>query len=115
MRRSWALAQARGLNVPFAFALVGLILLVAGVRGTSGDLVDLVKNDLTGDNNFVYWIVAVGALGALGYIDSLRTFSRALLALVLVVLVLTEGNKTGSGGLFSKFTQAIDTITERAA
>ena len=101
--------------MPFAFALVGIVLLVSGVRGSSAELVGLVKDDLTGDNNFVYWIVAVGALGALGYIDSLRTFSRALLALVFVVLVLTEGKKAGSGGLFSKFTQAIDTITERAA
>ena len=101
--------------MPFAFALVGLVLLIAGVRGTSSDLLTLVKDDLTGDSNFVYWIVAVGALGALGYIDSLKTFSRALLALVFVVLVLNEGKKEGSGGLFSKFTQAIDTITERAA
>jgi hypothetical protein len=101
--------------MPFAFAFVGVVLLIAGVRGTSDQLLAQLKIDLTGDNNFVYWILAIGVLGALGYIDSIRPLSRALLLLVMVVLVLSEGKKTGGGGLFSKFTSAIGTITERTA
>jgi hypothetical protein len=105
--------------MPFAFALVGIVLLVAGVRGTSDDLLSLVKDDLTStstQSGFVYWILAIAALGALGYIDEVRPLSRALLLLVLVVLVLSEGKTTaGGGGLFTKFTDAIDTITERTA
>ena len=102
--------------MPFAFAFIGVVFLIAGVRGTSDDLTTLLKGDLTGSNNFVSWILAIGVLGALGYIDSLRTFSRALLLLVLVVLVLTEGKKTsGGGGLFQKFTQAVNQITDSEA
>jgi hypothetical protein len=101
--------------MPFAFALTGLVLLIAGVRGTSDDLLKLVAGDVTGDNSFIYWILAIAVLGALGYVDTLRPLSRGLLLLVLVVLVLTEGKKTGSGGLFQKFTQAVNTITEKAA
>ena len=101
--------------MPFAFGFVGIVLLVAGARGTSEDLLDMLKGDLQGKNNFAYWILAIGAIGALGYIDAVRPLSRALLALVLVVLVLNEGKETGGGGLFTKFTQAVDTITAREA
>ena len=101
--------------MPFAFALTGVVLLIAGVRGTSDKLLGLLADDMTGDNNFVYWILAIGVLGSLGYVDTLRPLSRILLALVLVVLVLSEGKKTASGGgLFQKFTEAVDTITEAA-
>lgn len=101
--------------MPFAFAVVGVVLLVAGVRGTSGDLLGMLKDDLTSENNFVHWIIAIGILGALGYVDSVRPLSRALLLLVFVVLVLSQGKKQGGGGLFMKLTQAVDTITERTA
>lgn len=101
--------------MPFVFAFIGVVFLIAGVRGTSEDLLTLLKGDVTGDNNFVYWIISIGILGALGYVDSLRPLSRALLALVLVVLVLSEGKKTAGGGLFGKLQSAIGQITESKA
>ena len=101
--------------MPFVFAVVGIVFLIAGVRGTSDELTELLKGDVTGQNNFVYWILAIGVLGSLGYVDTLRPFSRALLVLVLVVLVLTEGKQTGGGGLFQKFTQAVHQITDTEA
>jgi hypothetical protein len=114
MLTSWDSAQESALDMPFAFALIGVMMLTAGVRGTSGDLVSLLGDDLRGDNSFIYWMLAIAALGALGYVDTFRPLSRGLLLLVLVVLVLKEGKQTGSGGLFQKFTQAVGTITEAA-
>jgi hypothetical protein len=98
--------------MPFAFALIGVVFIIAGVRGTSDELLTLLHSDLIGPNNFVYWILAIGVLGSIGYIDTLRPLSRALLVLVLLVLVLTEGKKQGGGGLFAKFQSAINQITQ---
>jgi hypothetical protein len=104
--------------MPFVFAVIGSVFLVAGVRGSSDDLLQLLKTDLFGGgkNSFIYWILAIAALGAIGYVDDLRPLSRALLVLVLVVLVLSSGDpgRTG-GGLFAKFTDAISSITKAAA
>lgn len=84
--------------MPFAFLFVGSLLLVSGVRNTQQDLFTLLKSDLTGQGNFVYWIVSILIIGAIGYVDKLRPISHALLVLVLVVLFLSNQ------GFFSKFT-----------
>ena len=83
--------------MPFALILVGLLLVVAAVRNTVTDnsttgtkgLTTLIKGDFTGQNNFIYWLVAILLIGALGYVDSLRSLSRAFMALILVALFLT--------------------------
>jgi len=85
-------------------------MVTAGVRGTSQSLLTLLKGDLTGSNNFIYWIVSIGIIGALGYVQDLRAFSRALLALVIIVLVIRD-NESGTGGLFAQFDSAIKQIT----
>ena len=97
--------------MPFAFGIVGIVFIVAGVRGTSAALMKLLQCDLAGQNNFVYWILSILIIGALGYIQDLRALSRAFLVLILVVLVLHEGGKEGGGGLFEKFQSAIAEIT----
>lgn len=85
--------------MPFAFLIVGLTLVVSSVRGTSGELLTLVKGDFTGSNNFIAWILAILVIGALGYIRPLQSPSRAMLVLVVLVLFLSNG------GFFSKFQQ----------
>lgn len=98
--------------MPFVFIIVGIVFLVSGVRGQSSNLVTLIEGDLTGKNNFVYWILAILAIGALGYVQDLRQVSRAFLALVLIVLVVEENKKTsGGGGLVAEFTSAVSSIT----
>lgn len=101
--------------MPFAFLFVGGIFVVAAVRGNSKQLLSLVKSDLTGQNNYIYWMLSILVLGALGYVDELRPLSRAFLVLVLIVLVLKEGNPaTGQGGgLFQQFQNAIKTISSQ--
>lgn len=103
--------------MPFAFALIGVVFIIAGVRGTVEDadnkpgLLTLLKNDLVGDGNFIYWILSIAIIGALGYIDAFRPFSRALLVLIIVVLVLAEDKQnSGAGGFFDKFQESIAEI-----
>ncbi len=90
--------------MPFAFLIVGTVFVIAGVRGTSQDLLTLLKGDITGTHNFVYWFVSILILGSLGYVQDLRPLSRSFLVLVLVVLVLANGK---NGGLFTKFNSAL--------
>lgn len=88
--------------MPFALIIVGLALLVSGVRGTNGELFSLVKGEFSGDGNFAHWIVAILIVGSLGYISSLQKLSRAFLALIIVALFVKRGN-----GIFDKFNQQI--------
>ena len=97
--------------MPFAFAIVGIVFVIAGVRGTSATLLGLLKNDVAGDNSFFYWMLSIAILGALGYIEDFRPLSRAFMVLIIVVLVLAQ-DKQGHGGFFTKFQQAIGQITD---
>lgn len=92
--------------MPFAFIIVGIVLVVAGVRGTSGQLLTLLKGDLTGKNSYLYWMASILILGALGYDEDIRPLSRAFMTLVIVVLILRNG------GFFSLFNQALATISQ---
>lgn len=85
----------------YILLIAGSVLLVAGVRNQQSNLFTLLKNDLTGADNFFYWIVAVILVGSLGYIDALKPVSHALLILIVLAFVLS--NK----GFFPKFTQQI--------
>jgi hypothetical protein len=101
----------------FVLLVVGIFLLVAAVRDKQDDLFALMKNDLTGQSNFIYWFVAIMAIGALGYIEKLKPISTALLALIILVLVLKKGNPSlPGGGLFQQLTQGLkSTATAPAA
>jgi hypothetical protein len=87
--------------MPFALLIVGIVLVTAGVRDTTGDLTKLVKGDFQGQDNFAYWLVSILIIGSLGYIEEFRPLSRMFLVLVIVVLFLTNG------GVFAKFNQQI--------
>jgi hypothetical protein len=99
--------------VPFVLIAFGLILSVAGARGTQSNLFTLLKGDFTGNQSFIWWFLSILGIGALGYIKDLRAFSNAFLALVLVVLILAQ-NKNGNN-LFSNFINAIKSGTGGAA
>jgi len=94
--------------MPFALLLVGLVLLISGVKNTQDTLFSTVKGDFTGTDNFIYWFVAIIIIGAVGYIPKLKPVSTAFLALVIVVLFLKKGNSTGlGGGFFAQATAAL--------
>ena len=88
--------------MPFALLIIGAVLLIAAVRNTQSDLFTLVQGDFTGQNNYIFWVVAILIIGAVGYIKPLKPLSTAFLALVILVLFLSRG-----AGLFSRFTSGI--------
>ena len=88
--------------MPFAFLLTGALFVIAGIRGTDGDLFNLVKGDFTGKPNFITWLFAILLIGSLGYIEPIKPVSRAFLILIVIVLFLSNG------GVFQKFEQGIE-------
>lgn len=100
--------------MPFALLLIGVWLLIAGVRNTAGPssqpgtLFALLHGDFTGPDNFVYWFIAIILIGSIGYIPKLKSLSTAFLVLVLVVLFLKKGNANGfGGGFFNQFVSGL--------
>jgi hypothetical protein len=94
--------------MPFALTTIGLFMIVIGFQDTYKQAGTLIAGDLTGKNNFIYWIAAMGIVGGLGYIKGLENFSRALLALVLVVIFLS--NK----GFFAQLSSSLSSGTSQA-
>lgn len=62
--------------------------LLTGLQGDAGTLYALLRDDFTGQNNYIYWLLSILVLGSLGYIKSLEHLSRVFVALVLIVLLL---------------------------
>jgi hypothetical protein len=88
--------------VAYVLLFFGILLTVAGTRGTQDKLFGLLQGDFTGQNSFIYWIAAIAIIGSIGYVPELKGFSRAFLALILVVLILNQGT-----GVFQQFTNAL--------
>lgn len=102
--------------MPFALLFIGVILIVAAVRGSQDDLFALVKGDFTGQSNFFYWVVVLVLIGSLGYVKAIQPLSRLFIGLILTVLFLTKGDpRQASGGFFEKFTQGIGVSTKTAS
>jgi len=93
--------------MPFAFLIIGGVFTVAAVRGNSAQLFSLLRSDLTGKDNYLYWALSILVLGALGYIDDLKPLSRGFLVLVLIVLVLANG------GFFQLFNESLGKISQQ--
>lgn len=89
--------------MPFALAIIGLALIVTAVRGTTSTLFSLVKSDLTGSGNYIWWIVSILVIGAFGYIKRIQPVVNMFIVLVLVVMFIGAGKK----GFFAQFTAAI--------
>jgi len=85
--------------MPFLLILIGLMLVIVGVRDTQSELFGLLQNDfaLPFSQSYLAWVFAIGLIGGLGYFKSIRPITNAFLVLVIVVLFLS--NK----GVFSKF------------
>ncbi len=107
--------------MPFALLLIGVWLLIAGVRDTAGPstqpgtLFFLLHNDFTGPENFVYWFIAIVLIGALGYIPKLKPVSTAFLVLIIMVLFLKKGSASNlGGGFFTQFLNGVG-VTQNAS
>jgi hypothetical protein len=100
----------------FALLIIGAVLLISAVRNTvdgPSGLFALVRNDFTGQANFIYWIAAILIIGAIGYIPKLKSLSVAMLGLVVLVLFLKKGDPTTGvgGGFFAQFVKGIGATT----
>lgn len=97
--------------MPLAFVIVGILFLVAAVRGKqySDELLQTVKSDFTGPNNFFYWGIALFVIGAVGYYKPLKGLSNAFLTLVIIVLFFS--NK----GFFQSFMEQISATQQSSA
>ena len=67
-----------------------VVLIVTGIRGTVGDVGEILKSDFTGNNNFLGWIVAVWIIGFIASFESSRGLGRAFYGLLIVVLLLSN-------------------------
>lgn len=76
--------------MPFALLFAGLIIFIVAYHGTQNQFYGQLKQDFTGHNNFLIWIVAIGIIGALGYIDELKKPSDLFLALIIIVMLLSN-------------------------
>lgn len=74
--------------------LIAVVLIVAAIRDTQGDLFAAIRDDVTA---FGVWAAAIIAIGLLGFIPGLKPVSRALLGLVIVVLFVNNYQAIVSG------------------
>lgn len=94
--------------------IIGAIMVTAAVRNTVATngavegLGPLLAGDFTGQNNYVYWLIAIFVIGAIGYIPSAKNFSNVFLVLIIVALFLSNG------GFFAQFQSAISGTTTNA-
>lgn len=87
--------------MPFALIAFGLLLTIAGARGTQGNLFALLEGDFTGSQSFLWWGASVVGIGAVGYVPKLRPLANIFLALILVVFVLAQYK--GGNNIFQSF------------
>jgi hypothetical protein len=85
----------------WGFILVGALLLVAAWKKKHGELFDLLKDDFTGEGNFVYWVLAIIALIALGTFRPIRPITDGFLGLVVLVIIIAPYRN--GRDLFSEF------------
>jgi hypothetical protein len=76
--------------MPLALLLLGVLFLVAAVRGKQDILFATMKSDFTGPKNFFYWGIALFLIGAVGYYKPMKPFSSAFLTLVIIVLFFSN-------------------------
>ena len=95
--------------MPLFLLLLGIIFLVAAIRGNQNDLLDLLKEDFSGQNNFLLWVMALVILVGLGQFKAIRPVSDAFLGLVILVIIIANYNKTGD--LFTKFISQVKSGT----
>lgn len=87
--------------MPYALVVIGLMLIVSGAKNTYQQLGQQIVTDFTGDKNFSYWIVSIGAVGAVGYNKTLQPLSRSFLFLILISFIIKNN------GVFTQFTNAM--------
>lgn len=94
--------------MPFALVIIGLLMIVTGAKDTHLCLGRELQADFSGppNQNFLWWVAAIGGLGALGAIEPMRGLSKMLMALTVIAMVLAQ-SKNGGGGFFGQLFAAL--------
>ena len=85
----------------WGFILVGALFLIAAWKKKHSELFDLLKDDFTGEGNFIYWVLAIIALIALGTFRPIRPITDGFLGLVVLVIIIAPYRN--GRDLFSEF------------
>lgn len=96
--------------MPLALLVIGVVILVTAFRGTSKDLGALLKGDLTGENNYIRWLLAIAVIGSLAYIPGFKGPANLFLALLVIVIILAHQPKNSGGGFFDQLSAAFKKI-----
>lgn len=83
--------------MPLVLIAIGAVFLAAALRGKQDLLFATLKDDFTGQDNFIYWGLAFFIIGAAGYYRPLKPISHAFMLLVILVLFISNR------GFFNKF------------
>lgn len=91
--------------MPLFLVIVGVIFLVSAIRGNQNDLIDLLKADFSGNNNFILWVLAIIVIVSAGTFKPIKPISDAFLGLVILVIIVA--NYRNGKDLFSSFVQQV--------
>jgi hypothetical protein len=97
--------------MPFIFLIVGLMILVIGVRGQSNTAITLLQSEFTGANSFIQWFLAIMILGLAGYYRPIKPVTDGLIGLVILAMVLNEQSQNN---IFGALEQAFQNTTPSA-
>ena len=91
--------------MPFAILIAGIFFITAAIRGNQDALFALLKDDFSGSNNFIYWVMAFVFIVAIGAWKTIRPVSDAFLGLALLVLIISS--RRNGKDLFTDFLQQV--------
>ncbi len=96
------------IKMPFVFLIIGVMLLVIGLRGQSQAATTLLKDEFTGSGSFIQWFIAIMVLGLVGYYKPIRPLTDGLIGLVILTMILNEQTKNN---IFKAFETALQNTT----
>lgn len=88
--------------MPFAFVIIGLLLIITSLQNTYNAMGSQLAKDFTGANSFSVWALGIVLVGAIGYSETARPFSRAFLVLIILAMLLSK-----KASIFTTLTNAI--------
>lgn len=93
--------------MPLLIIVVGLVLLVASIRGKQTELFTLIKGDFSGSDSFILWIGVFAFIYIFGKIDATGKIAKYFGILVILGLMLTKGR-----GFFDQLNRQVKEITQ---
>lgn len=87
--------------MPIVLLTVGALFIISSLNGKEHDLATQIYKDFSGDDSFVYWIVAIVIIGGVGYIPGWGDVSNLFMALIIIVFILANN------GVFTKLEAAL--------